>query len=159
MRPLTLAMAFGIAMLLSAPLQAGSDTSEFSYERFADEQSVDHPLYCMYGYFASKTGDHETARKIFDRCVNEAHNPAAMIYLSLFYEEGLGTDPDPGKAQELVEMAARQGYSVGQYLHGKALLENATDEATRKEAFGWLERAAAQGDKDAAELLRSVRAY
>ncbi len=142
-----------VLALMSAPAWADEQTSELSYERFAEEQGPKHPLYCMYGYFASKTGNHETAKRIFERCIEEANNPAAMVYLSLFYEEGLGTPPDPAKAEALMRRAAEQGHSVAQFHLGKALLEKAETAAERAEGLSWLERAAEQGDEDAASLL------
>ena len=150
MRAIAVVAAFA---LCAAPAVADETTSELSFERFAEEQGPEHPLYCMYGYFASKTGNHETARRIFKRCVEEANNPAAMVYLSLFYEEGLGTAPDPTKAEALMRQAAEQGHSVAQYHLGKDLLRKAETAAERAEGLRWLERAAQQGDEDAASLL------
>jgi len=141
-----------LAVLVSGAAGA-EDSSELSYQRFAEEQGPDHPLYCMYGYFASKTGDHATAHRILNRCVESAQNPAAMIYLSFFYEEGIGTEPDRAKARALIVRAAEQGYSVAQYLLGSELLEEAETERDRQEALAWLRRAAAQGDEDARALL------
>jgi len=135
-----------------------TEASELSYSRFAEEHGPEHPLYCMYGYFASKTGDHAVAQKIFNRCIDEAESPAAMVYLSMFYEEGIGTPPDPVKARALMRRAAEKGYSVAQYNLGRDLLQSATTPAERVVALRWLERAAAQDDTDAAELLKSVSA-
>lgn len=146
-----------LAILAGGPAGA-EDTSELSYQRFAEEQGPDHPLYCMYGYFASKTGDHATAHQILNRCVESAQNPAAMIYLSFFYEEGIGTEPDHAKARALVRRAAEQGYSLAQYLLGSELLEAAETEDERREAMAWLERAAAQGDEDARALMEGAGA-
>ena len=144
--------------VLVASTAGAEETSELSYQRFAEDQGPDHPLYCMYGYFASKTGDHETAHRIFRRCVEGARNPAAMIYLSHFYEEGIGTEPDKAKARELILQAAELGYSVAQYLLGSELLGEAENEDDRRQALVWLKRAAEQGDEDARDLLDSAGA-
>ncbi len=157
MRITGVCVAVCLAVLASSPVGA-EDTSELSYHRFADEQGPEHPLYCMYGYFASKTGDHATAHRILNRCVESAQNPAAMIYLSFFYEEGIGTEPDRAKARSLVRRAAEQGYSLAQYLLGSELLEAAETEDDRREALAWLQRAAAQGDEDARALLKGTGA-
>ena len=155
---ITIACFAACLALLVAGTAGAEDTSELSYQRFADEQGPEHPLYCMYGYFASKTGDHATAHRILNRCVESAQNPAAMIYLSFFYEEGIGTEPDRAKARALVLRAAQQGYSLAQYLLGSGLLEEAETEDDRREALAWLERAAAQGDEDARALLEGAGA-
>lgn len=157
MRITSICFAVCLAVLVSGAAGA-EDSSELSYQRFAEEQGPDHPLYCMYGYFASKTGDHATAHRILNRCVESAQNPAAMIYLSFFYEQGIGTVPDPAKARALILRAAEQGYSVAQYLLGSELLEEAETEVERREALAWLKRAAAQGDEDARALLDGTAA-
>ncbi|MGF1474084.1 MAG: tetratricopeptide repeat protein [Geminicoccaceae bacterium] len=146
-------VAMAAALLVAGPVAAGETTSELSFERFAYEQGPDHPLYCMYGYFASKTGAHGVAKEIFDRCVSEAKNPAAMVYLSLFYEEGLGVEQDLEKAEAIMRRAAEQGYSVAQYHLGASLLQSAETEEDRLDARHWLRKAADQGDEDAARLL------
>jgi TPR repeat protein len=107
----------------------------------------------MYGYFASKTGDHETARRIFERCAAEADSGAALVWLSMFHEEGLGVPRDPARAEALMRRAATDGYSVAQYHLGAALLARAATPEEVDEARGWLGRAAAQGDADARRLL------
>ncbi|MGF1660101.1 MAG: hypothetical protein ACFCUS_11795 [Rubrimonas sp.] len=152
--------AIPLAMLLAGPVLAGpvlaggaAEESELSYGRFVEEHDPSHPLYCMYGYFASKTGDHATARLIFERCAAEAHGGAAMVWLSMFHEEGLGAPRDPARAEAIMREAAEGGYSVAQYHLGAALLKRAATEAERAEARDWLARAAAQGDADAAALL------
>ncbi len=154
MRSTGICLAAFLAALVASTAGA-QETSELSYQRFAEDQGPDHPLYCMYGYFASKTGDHATAHRILNRCVESAQNPAAMIYLSFFYEEGIGTQPDQAKARALVLRAAEQGYSVAQYLLGSELLEEAENADERKQALAWLKRAAEQGDDDARALLDS----
>lgn len=155
MRP---AAAFAAALLaLAAPALAGEPSeSELSYSRFAEEHDPSHPLYCMYGYFASKTGDHETALRIFERCRTEAHSGAAMVYLSMFYDEGIGVPRDPAKAEALLAEAARDGYSIAQYHLGARLLDRAETPAETETARDWLRRAADQGDADAAALLRDA---
>ena len=157
MRIMGVCLAMCLAVLVAGSAGA-EDTSELSYQRFAEEQGPDHPLYCMYGYFASKTGDHATAHRILNRCVESAQNPAAMIYLSFFYEEGIGTQPDRAKARALVRRAAEQGYSLAQYLLGSELLKAAESESDRRAALAWLQRAAAQGDEDARALLKGAGA-
>ena len=127
--------------------------SELTYSLFVDEHDPSHPLFCMYGYFASKTGDHETAHRIFERCRAEARSGAAMIWLSMFYEEGLGVPSDPVRAEAIMREAAENGYSVAQFHLGAALLERAATPEERAEARAWLRRAADQGDADAAALL------
>ena len=157
MRIMGACLATCLLVLVAGPTRA-EETSELSYERFAEEQGPEHPLYCMYGYFASKTGDHATAHRILNRCVESARNPAAMIYLSFFYEEGIGTAPDPAKARALVRRAAERGYSLAQYLLGSELLNEAATEDDRRQALTWLQRAAAQGDEDARALLKGAGA-
>lgn len=152
---LVAALVAAPALADDAPPRARDATgqSELSYARFVEEHDPSHPLFCMYGYFASKTGDHATARRIFERCAAEAGSGAALVYLSMFHEEGLGVPRDPAKAEALMRRAAEDGYSVAQYNLGAALLKRSDDPAIRAEALRWLAAAAAQGDADAAALL------
>jgi TPR repeat protein len=156
MRPLAAPL---LACIMLATPAAGGETraadaeSELAYGRFAEEHDPSHPLYCMYGYFASKTGDHGTARRIFERCATEARSGAALVWLSMFYDEGLGVPRDPTRAEALLREAATGGYSVAQYHLGAALLARAATAAEVDEARDWLGRAAAQGDADARRLL------
>jgi TPR repeat protein len=149
------APTIAVLLALAGPVAAGeaSGESDLAYGRFAEEHDPSHPLYCMYGYFASKTGDHETARRIFERCATEARSGAALVWLSMFHEEGLGVPRDPAKAEALLRQAATDGYSVAQYHLGVALLARAATDAENAEARDWLARAAAQGDADARRLL------
>ena len=62
-------LAFG---LVSA--SAGAD--DLSYHNYA--AIPDQKFACLYAYAADKTGDHETALKILDGCI-EAGNVWAMI--------------------------------------------------------------------------------
>jgi TPR repeat protein len=142
-----------VIALIGGAAAAEPAESELSYARFAEEHDPSHPLFCMYGYFASKTGDHATAHAIFERCRAEAQNGAALVWLSLFYEEGLGVTANPEQAEALMREAAENGYSVAQYNLGKALLAKAETPEAAEAARGWLRRAADQGDADAAALL------
>lgn len=154
MRRTAILLALSLASPAFAQGAAGApEESELSYGRFVEEHDPSHPLYCMYGYFASKTGDHVTAHRIFERCRAEARSGAALVWLSMFYEEGLGVAPDPAQAEALMREAAENGYSVAQFHLGAALMKRARTPQDRAAARAWLERAAEQGDADAAALL------
>lgn len=69
----------------------------------------------------------------------------AFSRLARCLREGIGATPDPRRAAHFESLAAEAGDPEGQYLRGKALLEEGQEE----QAWEWLERAALQGHPDA----------
>jgi uncharacterized protein len=109
---------------------------------------------CIYGYWATKAGDHENGKKIFDKCA-AADIEAAMIWLSYMYENGYAVEKDFETATEWSKKAADMGYKVGEYNYGLSLLRGhgvARDEAAGRQ---WIGKSARQGFAAAKELIDS----
>jgi uncharacterized protein len=109
---------------------------------------------CIYGYWATKSGDHENGMKIFDKCA-AADIEAAMIWLSYMYENGYAVDKDFKTATEWSKKAADRGYNVGEHNYGLSLLRG--HGIDRNEAAGrdWIGKSSAQGFAAAQELINS----
>jgi TPR repeat protein len=109
---------------------------------------------CVYGYWATKGGNHADAVKIFDKCAS-ANIDAAMIWMSYMYENGYAVEKNLETATEWSKRAALRGYKVGEYNYGLSLLRGLG--APRDEAAGraWIGKAAGQGFEAAKELIDS----
>ena len=167
---LALGTALGIAATVCAPAPARAELAEeddngvgvvngadFSYRYYLDQMRRFPDrlgIICVNAYELDKTGRHDQSFMLFNECA-ERGNPPAMIYLSLMHELGLGTPRDPRKAVDWLRRAAETGYSVAQYHYGAALLTGQGGSPDRAAGKRWLEKAAAQGDRDAARLLAS----
>jgi TPR repeat protein len=110
---------------------------------------------CWVGHKAQKNGHHEEALKAFQICADSGH-VQSMILLSHVYENGYGCDPNPELATHWVKQAALQGYSVGQYHYGMALMRGEGVPQDKAEGRFWLEQAASSGDKSAVEALQET---
>lgn len=138
----------------SASLTARAD--DLSYQGFVDS---DKRIKCLYGYAASKTGDHAAALKIFNDCIERWNDVYSMIWMAQMYESGSGVPKDAGKAAAMIKRAAEQPdgtayVSLARYHWGVALWEGAGVAADPAQARLWLERAAAEGQTEASDYLR-----
>lgn len=125
------------------------------------EYMADQPasmMVCSKGYLFEKCGDHVTAMRIFDRCI-EAGYIGAMIWKALMLQDGALGAPDLPAAAELMRRAAEAGDSpyatLGKLHYASALQEGkgvARDVAAARQ---WFEAAAADGNPDAIEFLRT----
>jgi uncharacterized protein len=109
---------------------------------------------CVYGYWATKSGNHVDARKIFDKCV-EAGVDAAYAWQSYLYQNGFGVPRDLEKAADWDRRSAERGYKIGEFNYGLSLLRGygvAQDIAAGK---ALIDRSAAQGLDSAKELRGS----
>lgn len=115
-------------------------------------------MVCSKGYLFEKCGDHETAMRIFDRCIAAGY-VGAMIWKALMLQDGAGVAPDPSAAAELMRRAALAGDSpyatLGKLHYASALHEGRGVPRDAAEARRWFEAAAADGNLDAAEFLRT----
>lgn len=113
---------------------------------------------CSYGYWAEKCGDHVTANIIFDKCIVAGY-AGAMIWKGLLYEEGNGVQQDSAKAAALFHRAAISGttaYATLGKLHYATALHLGKGVARDPvEALKWFQTAAAEGDRDAQEFIRT----
>lgn len=125
------------------------------------EYMADQPasmMVCSKGYLFEKCGDHATAMRIFDRCI-EAGYIGAMIWKALMLQDGALGEPDLPGAAALMRRAAEAGDSpyatLGKLHYASALQEGkgvARDVAAARQ---WFEAAAADGNPDAIEFLRT----
>lgn len=116
------------------------------------------PVSCAAGYLLSKCGDHETANKVFDKCIAAGYT-GALIWKALMYENGQGVPQDPVKATEMLLRAATSGdpyYGpLGKMHYATALYQGQGVERNVEEAMRWFREAAAEGDESAQEFLRT----
>ena len=137
---------------------ASAETSDLSYEAYVDS---DKRIKCLYGYAAEKTGDHVSAMKIFEDCIERWDDVYSMIWLAQMYESGAGVPIDEKKAAALIERGANQPddasyVSLARYHWGVALAEGRGVEADPEAARAWLRRAAADGQPEADEYLQRL---
>jgi uncharacterized protein len=109
---------------------------------------------CVYGYWATKAGNHIDAKKIFDKCV-AAGVDAAYPWESYMSQNGYATRQSLADADAWDKKSADRGYKVGQFNHGLNLLRGygvAQDVAAGK---ALIDQSAAQGFAAAKELAAS----
>lgn len=149
---------FSVTMLSLSAAQA-QQTSELSYESWVDS---DNRMKCMYGYFAGKTGDHASAVKIFEDCIERWDDVYSMIWLAQILETGVGLPQDLERATALMKRGAHMdgaAYSgLARYHYGVALMEGYGVEKDRAQGMRWLERAAEEQVPDAIEYLDALQA-
>lgn len=149
-----------VAVLLPAPRASAGDEGDLSYRSFIDSP---RRIKCLYGYVADKTGDHASAIRIFEDCIERWNDVYSMIWLAQILESGIGAPRDEARAARLMERGAmvegEGGYpTLARYHWGVALAEGrgvARDPARARE---WLQRAAAEGDEQAARYLEQLPA-
>jgi hypothetical protein len=126
---------------------------ELSVQHWAAKSTEDQfdPHMCMYGVFLDKTGQHDVARRIFERCAN-AGNLNAMPWMSFMKENGYDLPSDPVAAAEWDKKLADTGSSLGQFNYGLDLLRGHGVDQDTKLGKALVDKAAAGGDTTAREL-------
>lgn len=76
---------------------------------------------CSTGYMMTKSGDHTTARALFENCANAGYT-GAMTWMSQLDNNGLGGDYDPDASAAWDQQAAELGDRVGKFNHGLNLM-------------------------------------
>jgi hypothetical protein len=113
---------------------------------------------CSMGYAAEKCGDHKTALTIFDKCIAAGYT-GALIWKALMYEDGSGLPKDSTMAAKLLHQAALSGSggyaTLGKLHYATVLHEGRGVPRDEVESHKWFEAAAAEGDPDAKEFLRT----
>lgn len=131
--------------------------SDFSWRYYLDQLHrfpARVGIICYNAYILDKTGRYPGALSFFQECARRG-NPASMINLAALYEQGQGTERDLGEAAHWLRRAAEAGYAPGQYHYGVALLLGRGVPREPDAGRAWVEKAAAQGDASAVELIRS----
>ncbi|NVO22699.1 tetratricopeptide repeat protein [Donghicola mangrovi] len=120
-----------VAAILAAPVMAAEygpedgtlNPEELTWRnnvRKAEEGKVDM-IVCASGYLMTKSGDHDSARKIFKACADAGYT-AAMTWMSYMENNGFGGEYDPDAAAQWDQRAAELGDPVGKFNHGVNLL-------------------------------------
>jgi uncharacterized protein len=109
---------------------------------------------CVYGYWATKAGDHVAAKKIFDKCV-AAGVDAVYPWESYMSQNGYGTRQSLEDADEWDRKSAERGYKVGQFNHGLNLLRGYGVKQDVAAGKAYVDQSAAQGFEAAKELVNS----
>jgi TPR repeat protein len=154
---LALASLFGGAAL-AAPAVADDGAGTLNPE----EMALDHwvgkskedrfdPHMCAYAVFMDKTGLHEDARRVFERCA-AAGNQYAMPWLSYLDENGYDRASDPVAAADWDKKLADTGSSLGQFNYGLDILRGHGVTQDRALGKSYIDRAAKGGDVTAREL-------
>ncbi len=112
-----------------------------------------HDFVCSLGYLATKSGNHEDAVKIFRKCA-EHGNDGSKVWMSYMHQNGFGVKKDAELSTEWVKDAAENGYSVGQFNYGLALINGYGVKRDPKAGKMMINKAAEQGDTHAKELKR-----
>ena len=85
------------------------------------DQGVTDMTTCATGYYITKAGRHDAARKLFEACAAAGY-PGAMTWMSQLDNNGLGGDYDPDAAAAWDRRAAETGDPVGQFNYGLDLM-------------------------------------
>jgi len=149
----------GQASLPSVPANDLSQVGDQTLEFVADQPAS--LVVCMAGYELEKCGDHETAAKVYDKCIAAGY-AGAMIRRAHMLENGAGDKPpDLIAATALMHRLAVSGHSpyatLGKLHYATALHEGKGVAKDDVEARKWFEAAARDGDPDALAFLRAAR--
>jgi TPR repeat protein len=126
---------------------------ELSVQHWAEKSTEERfdPHMCMYGVFLDKTGQHDVARRIFERCADSG-NLNAMPWMSYLEENGYDQPSDPVAAAEWDRKLADTGSSLGEFNYGLDLLRGHGVSQDTKLGKALVDKAAAGGDVTAREL-------
>jgi uncharacterized protein len=124
-----------------------------SYQKQAQRGETGMIL-CSMGYAITKSGDHETARQLFQACADDGYT-GAMTWLSQLDNNGLGGEYNPEAAAEWDRKAAELGDPVGKFNYGLDLMRGhgvAQDDVLGRQ---YVDEAAAEG-LDIAQRLQGA---
>ncbi len=153
-----------VAMSLSGPAFAAMDEvetadgilnpEEMTLNYFANHYDFKNgkSTACMYGYAATKSGDHVNGNKIFDKCVQSGVD-AAYAWKSYMYENGYGVEQNFETATDWSKRSADRGYKVGEYNYGLSLLRGLGTPKDIEAGKEWINKSAAKGFLDAQKLI------
>lgn len=132
---------FLIPLTLIATPVVGDDAAEYgtlnpdemswqSYVQRAEEGETGMVI-CSMGYALTKSGDHTSARTLFQNCADDGYT-GAMTWMSQLDNNGLGAEYNPDAAAAWDRRAAEAGDPVGKFNYGISLMRGhgaAQDEA------------------------------
>ncbi len=149
-------ISFYLYTVLLLPMALSAN--ELSYIAYIDSTKR---IKCLYGYAADKTGDHQAAIQIFEDCIERWNDVYSMIWLAQIYESGVGVPQDYVYATSLMKRGAllndEAGYSsLARYHYGVALYEGKGTKVDFNAAKKWLQKADAEGIKEAGDYLTLI---
>ncbi len=109
---------------------------------------------CATGYYITKSGRHEMARKLFESCANAGYT-GAMTWMGQLDNNGLGGDYDPDAAAAWDKRAADLGDPVGKFNYGLNLLRGHGVAQDPELGRAYVDEAAREGLKIAKRLQES----
>jgi hypothetical protein len=109
---------------------------------------------CATGYYITKSGRHEMARKLFESCANAGYT-GAMTWMGQLDNNGLGGDYDPDAAAAWDKRAADLGDPVGKLNYGLNLLRGHGVAQDPELGRAYVDEAASDGLKIAKRLQES----
>ena len=120
------------ACLCALPLCAQSESpedlgtlnpDEMTWQSYVDRarEGETGMVICSMGYALTKSGDHDSARLLFENCANDGYSQA-MTWMGQLDNNGLGGDYNPDAAAEWDRRAAEAGDPVGQLNYGLDLI-------------------------------------
>lgn len=154
---LALFLCASVATAEEDPAEYGTlNPDEMTWQKNVEKAHDGHVdmMVCASGYLMTKSGDHASARAIFEACAAAGYT-GAMTWMSQLDNNGLGADYDPDAAAEWDRRAAEAGDPVGKFNYGLDLLRGhgvAKDETLGRR---YVDDAAADGLKIARRLQTS----
>ena len=148
---------FAAPALAESPDDFGTlNPDEMTWQGFRDRATEGETgmVLCSMGYMMTKSGDHATARLLFQNCA-EAGYTGAMTWMSQLDNNGLGGEYDPDASAAWDRRAADLGDPVGQFNHGLNLLRG-HGVARDEEAGRALVDAAAEAGLQIAQRLQGA---
>lgn len=125
------ALAAALTLALPALAEESGDADpggtlnpeEMTWQTFRDRalRGEADMVLCSQGYLMTKSGDHETARILFETCAEQGWT-GAMTWMGQLDNNGLGAAYDPDAAAEWDRRAADLGDPVGKFNYGLALM-------------------------------------
>lgn len=109
---------------------------------------------CASGYMMTKSGQHEAARRLFERCAAAGYT-GAMTWMGHLDTNGLGAAEDPDRAADWDRRAADLGDPVGQFNHGLNLMRGRGIRQDVAKGRSFVDRAARAGLPVARRLQRA----
>jgi uncharacterized protein len=133
-----------------------TNPEEQTLNYFANKYDYGHgkSTACVYGYWATKSGNHIDAKKIFDKCI-AAGVDAVYPWESYMSLNGYATRQSLEDAAAWDRKSAERGYKVGQFNHGLNLLRGFGVKQDFAAGKALIDQSAAQGFDAAKELAAS----
>jgi uncharacterized protein len=159
MRPIIRALSLALLCCSTIPaFAADGDDGDLGFQTYLEGSKR---IKCLYGYVASKTGNHTAAVKIYEDCIARWNDVYSYINLSRLYESGRGVPQDMAQAASLMQQGASQpesdGYApVARYHWGVMLVEGKGVSADRIEGERWLRQASDEGISEAEDYLKQI---